>query len=751
MRDEARPPRAGFLGYNLSMLGLLLALLTLTPHSFGWNDTDFLLDGQPFVIRAGEVHFSRIPREYWQHRLRMVRAIGCNTVCAYLFWNVHEPEPGKFDFRGQADAAAFCRMAQQEGLKVILRPGPYSCAEWDGGGFPYWLLKNPDIKLRTRDPVYLAAVKRYLLAVGRQLAPLEWSRGGPILMVQVENEYGSYGSDREYIGVLRDYLKEAGFAGPFVTCDGPSQLKNDTRDDIFCMVNFGSDPEGAFRALREVRPKGPLLCGEYYPGWFDHWGGRHARGDTERILRDLEYMLAHRASFSIYMVHGGTSFGFTAGANSPPYRPIVGSYDYDAPITENGDPTPKFHAIRELMARYLLPGESLPPIPDPIPVISTPSVRLTPVTPLLASLSKPRKSETPLTMEACDQASGLILYRTKLPPGPAARLTVREPHDYAIVMLDGRRLGTLDRRLSQNSLDIPERVATSTLDILVEAMGRVTYGQDLHDRKGITDSVSVTTAEGETTLKGFEIYSLRLDANWLSNLRPRGPGGGPLVYRGALQVDDVGDTFLDMRAWNKGLVWVNGHNLGRYWRIGPQQTMYVPGAWLHKGKNDVVVLDLGETVDDPVVRGLQRPILDHQRSEVRASRQADQLLQLEGVPTVGEEAFEVGRLPTDLCFHAAVGCYVCFESPSACDAHPFANCAELLVLDGKEALLPRTSWKALYADSEELFAMPGRAAFALDGDSSTIWHNQFALPPPSRPMATPGGPVRGGRTEWHPL
>jgi beta-galactosidase len=424
----------------------------------------------------------------------MARAMGLNTVCAYLFWNYHEPEPGHFNFEGGADAAEFCRLAQAEGLKVILRPGPYSCAEWDFGGLPYWLLKSPDIKVRTQDPRYLEAARRYIREVGKHLAPLQITRGGPIIMVQVENEYGSYGNDKQYMGILRDYLKEAGFEVPLFTCDGPSQLKNDTRDDIFSVVNFGGGPEGNFKALRAIRPQGPLMCGEYYPGWFDSWGKPHHEGSTQNIVKELGWMLDHNASFSIYMVHGGTSFGFTSGANCPPFSPQITSYDYDAPISEAGWDTPKFHALRELFAKHLSPGEVLPEVPPRFPTVAIDPIQLSEVAPLFASLPRRQRQERPRPMEFDSQGQGMILYRTQLPPGSSGLLRITELHDYGLVFLDGKKIATLDRRHNQNSVQLPARAGENgeaTLDLLIDTFGHVNYGGFIHDRKGINDKVEL--------------------------------------------------------------------------------------------------------------------------------------------------------------------------------------------------------------------------------------------------------------------
>ena len=346
----------------ISSLALSVALLAASPqshlsaaeavpkHTFAIGTNDFLLDGQRFQIRCGEIHAPRVPREYWRHRLQMARAMGLNTVCAYLFWNMHEPRPGQFDWSGQADAAEFCRIAQQEGLWVILRPGPYSCAEWEMGGFPSWLLKHENIQLRTRDARYLDAVKRYLAEVGRVLGPQQVTKGGPILMVQVENEYGFHGKDAAYMGDLRQMLLDAGFDVPLFACNPKDHLRDGFRADLFPVVNFGSDTEGGFKALRQVLPTGPLMCGEFYPGWFDTWGAPHHLGKTDQYLRDLEYMLKAGGSFSIYMAHGGTTFGFWTGADRP-FKPDTSSYDYDAPISEAGWTTEKFFKTRELFAK----------------------------------------------------------------------------------------------------------------------------------------------------------------------------------------------------------------------------------------------------------------------------------------------------------------------------------------------------------------------------------------------------------------
>ena len=691
---------------------------------------DFLLDGQPFLIRCGEMHFARVPREYWQHRLAMCAAMGLNTVCAYMFWNAHEQQRGVFDFSGNNDVAEFCRLAQQAGLKVILRPGPYACAEWDFGGFPYWLLKNKNIKVRTQDADYLAACKRYLLEVGKQLAPLQYTQNGPIVMVQVENEYGSYGTDREYIGMVRDMLVEAGFDVPLFTCDGPVQLKNDVREDIFSVVNFGSNPEAGFKALREIRKTGPMMCGEFYPGWFDSWGKKHHIGNTENVIRDLEWMMKNNGSFSIYMVHGGTSFAFSAGANAPPFSPQTTSYDYDAPINEHGDATPKFHELRKLFEQYKNQGESFPTIPAGIPVISFAEIKLHQSVSMLENLPKPLVNATPIVFEDMDQLHGLVMYRTMLPAGDEAVLKITEVHDYAQVRLDGEVIATLDRRKGQHSAPLPKRATAQRLDILVYAFGRVNYGPSIHDRKGISQKLELVSSDVATELTGFEHYQFPLDAKHLSELKfANTKTKGPAFYRGEFVIDRVGDTFLDLRQWNFGVVWVNGHNIGRYWNIGPTQSMYLPGCWLKQGKNEVIVWDLLGN-DAPAIAGLNLPILDDLKvsDAARLNRRADQTIDLSTTAPVHTGTFAPGGVLQTISIPKTKARYFCIESLNSHAGDDYAGMGELYLLDEHGKDIARSAWKIAYADSEEFGAEDGNAANVLDIQAFTFWHTAYTGP-----------------------
>jgi len=718
----------------LSTLALVPAPLSgaeQAKHTFAIGEDHFLLDGQPFQIRCGEVHAARVPREYWRHRLQMARAMGLNTVCAYLFWNMHEPRPGEFNWDGRANAAEFCRIAQEEGLWVLLRPGPYACAEWEMGGFPSWLLKYDDIQLRSRDPRYLEAVKRYMREVGRVLAPLQVTHGGPILMVQVENEYGFYGKDAEYMGELRQVLLDSGFDVPLFACNPMQHLRDGYRPDLFPVVNFGSDPEGGFAALRQILPQGPLMCGEFYPGWFDTWGAPHHTGNTPQYLQDLEYMLNVGGSFSIYMAHGGTTFGFWTGADRP-FKPDTSSYDYDAPISEAGWTTDKFYQTRDLFARYLLPGETIPEPPSRNPVISIAPVEVNRFAPIFDNLPEPLEVEVPRNLEAYDQRFGCILYRKVLPAGPAATLRADAIHDIGQVFLNGKRIGFTDRRSQNYQVQLPAREDDATLDILVEAMGRVNFGPEVKDRKGIHPPVTL----GGEELTGWRIYKLPLDATMLRSLdytteRPEGPA----FYRTTVQVETPGDCFLDMRPWGKGFAWVNGHNLGRYWNIGPQQTMYVPGPWLKEGENEIIVLDLLGP-EKSVVAALQTPILDQLRPELdfTQSRRGEPKVKLDALRMVFEGTFEPGTDLQEVMFEESVkGRYFALQSLNAQDGKPFAAIAELTLLDPDGKPLSAEGWTIADVDSEERVGEDGTAENAIDGQTANFWHSEWSTAQPDHP------------------
>lgn len=573
-----------------------------TKHTFALSRDDFLLDGKPFQIRAGEIHPFRVPAEYWRHRIRMAKAMGLNAISAYVFWNYLEPEEGEFDFKtGNHNLSQFIKTCQEEGMWVILRPGPYCCAEWDLGGIPSYLLKIPDIKLRCSDPRYIKAVERYLTRLATVVKPLQVTQGGPVLMLQIENEYGSYGNDRSYIGWLHEKWRGLGIDVPFYTADGPTTY----------MLEAGSWPGAAVgldslgslddvKLARRMNRGVPVWSSETYPGWLTHWGEKWASASTESISNELKFLLDNRLSFSLYVVHGGTNFEYWAGANSggKGYEPDVTSYDYDAPITEQGRATPKYLALRELIGKRLLSGEKLAEIPDPIATVEIPLIEMKAWTSVWDQLPAPLHVPQPVPFESLGQRSGFVLYRTKLIGHKSGQLHVTELHDFATVFLDGQLVGTLDRRDGRSSLTLPAtKNAIPVLDILVEGMGRINFAQQLIDRKGITERVTLNGM----TLMDWQVYPMPMDEKWVQGLsqttNPTRPG---TFFEGRFHLDAPADTYIDLSAYKKGIVWVNGHNLGRFWEIGPQFRLYCPAPWLKQGENDVIVFDLLQTEARPL-------------------------------------------------------------------------------------------------------------------------------------------------------
>ncbi len=564
------------------------------PRSFRAENGKFLLDGKPFQIISGEMHYPRIPRAYWRERFRMAKAMGLNTITTYVFWNEHEPQPGVYDFSGQRDVAEFIREAQSEGLYVILRPGPYVCAEWEWGGYPAWLLKQHGIVVRSRDPKFMEPARRWLLRLGKELAPLQIGNGGPIIAVQVENEYGSFGNDHAYMEQIHRDLVDAGFNKALLyTADGPEQIPNGSLPELPAVVNFApGNAKHAFATLHKLRPNDPIMAGEWWDGWFDFWGGPHHTTNAKAEADELYWILSNGYSVSIYMFHGGTNFGWMNGANmdKTPYRPDVTSYDYDAALDESGRPTLKYSLFREAISKAT--GITPPPTPVRVSTVALPAIQLKQSVSLWQSLPKSIESPQLLTMEDLDQAYGYILYRTTINGPVSGDLVLDELHDYAMIYADGKLLGTLDRRLEQDRLKIDLDAPKTRLDILVENTGRVNFTVQIRDeRAGITNQV---TLDGKP-LTHWQIYSLPMNDPDRLPFRTADCSGA-CFYRGTLQVDRVADTFLDTSSFTKGFVWVNGHPLGRIWNIGPQKTLYLPGPWLHPGANDVIVFDLeGDT------------------------------------------------------------------------------------------------------------------------------------------------------------
>jgi beta-galactosidase len=593
------------------------------PHRFAVAHGRFELDGKAFQIISGDMDYVRTPRAYWRDRLRMAHAIGINTVMTYVFWNFHEAQPGQYDFTGQADVAEFIREAQQEGLYVVLRPGPYSCGEWDLGGYPAWLLRDRNLKLRSLEPAYQQTVSRWMDRLGRELAPLQLDQGGPILAVQVENEYGSFQDAREndhaYMESARQMLRHAGFTSALLyTADGAEELTRGSLPDLPAAVDFGTgDAEHSFALYRKLRPEGPYFCAEYWAGWFDHWGAKHEHTDAAKQVAEIRWMLRQGYSVSMYMIFGGTSFGWFSGANSNGhnYQPDVTSYDYDAPIDEAGQPRPKFFEIRKAIQEVT--GVTPPPVPPP-PILGwLPPIQLTESVSLWDTLppaSMPL-TQQPLTMEELGQNFGYVLYSTNLRGALSGDLVLDQLHSYARVYLDHKLVGILDRRLGRMTL--PLTVAGTgkeqRLNILIENSGRVNFTAVLRtEQAGITHGV---TLAGKP-VTGWESYALPFSNPASARFTQQPAAAGPTLYRGTFSIGKPTDTFLDMRAYGKGQVWVNGHALGRYWRIGPQGGLYLPGAWLHPGRNEVVLLDLdGGHV--PPLSGVDHALIDE---PIRAER-----------------------------------------------------------------------------------------------------------------------------------
>ncbi len=573
-------------------------------HTFFLTSTDFILDGMPFQIISGEIHPARIPAEYWRHRVQMAKAMGCNTIAAYIFWNYHESEEGKYDFTtGNHNLQEFFKIVQEEGMWLIVRPGPYVCAEWEFGGIPPYLLRIPDIKLRCMDPRYMTAAERYISKLAEEIKPFMVTRGGPILMMQIENEYGSFGNDRNYLHRLKEVWKASGVDIATFTGDGPTEymLEAGSLEGSAVGLDPGSS-QADFDLGAKMNPGVPVFSSETYPGWLTHWGEEWIRPDTTQLLKDVKFLMDNRKSFNLYVLHGGTNFGFTAGANSggKGYEPDVTSYDYDAPVTEQGQITPKYLALRKLIGSYLPKGKKLPPIPEPVPAMEIAPIGLQPFASVWDKLPQPVMTVQPKPMEAFGQDYGFILYSTELIGHKSGKLVVTDIHDYATVFLNGVYIGKLDRREGINSIEIPaSNVKNPVLEILVEAMGRINFAQYMIDRKGITDRVTLNGM----TLMNWKVYNLPMDKKYVYDLRSSGttlkkPG---IFFRGTFFIQKGGDTYFDVINYTKGVVWINGHNLGRYWNIGPQVRLYCPSSWLYEGANEILIFDLHLTEPKPVL------------------------------------------------------------------------------------------------------------------------------------------------------
>ena len=703
---------------------LLSALMLASTFEVSMEKDAFLLDGKPFQIRCGEVHFARVPRAYWRHRIQMCKAMGLNTVCAYMFWNYHELQRGVYDFSGEKDIAEFCRIAQEEGMWVLLRPGPYTCAEWEFGGLPWWLLdKGSDkVRVRTRDKAFLEPAKAYIRRVAEELKDLQVTHGGPILMAQDENEYGFFGDDRQYIREIYDTMREAGFDVPIFTCNPAYHLTKGVIPETVKVVNFPANPKNAFERLREVQPQGPLMCGEYYPAWYDSWGQRHHTKPTENMLKDLDYILSVGGSFSLYMAHGGTSFGWWAGCNSP-FIPQTSSYDYEAPISEQGRATPKFWALRELMKKHMSADElaALPEPPDPIPLPAFQSyAEGETVTPTLQLLKV--NMEKPLPVEMMGVGYGAVLYSHVGDIRKGGLLKAPNIRDQAAVYYDEKLLGYLDRRYPERGVQVPAGIGT--LHILLTHMSRYNFGTAMNNsEKGLLPPV---------TLDGRELTGW--NAMWVAPPL-KGErihvGGHPLNFkRFRVYFTSTADTFLLVRGWKKGHVWVNGHPLGRYWGIGPTQTMYVPGCWLKKGENEFLIFDFGGNVS--IRQGLtfvDTPILDEMHPMcdiVEAPKRPSAPFTPPETPTMrGEFENSFAAQEARLANPVTARQFAFVIDTAWPDDKDLASIGEFEILNAKGESVPHDSWKFLSVSSEEIEAEDGAAENAIDGQISNIWHSKW--------------------------
>ncbi|ADB31211.1 Beta-galactosidase [Kribbella flavida DSM 17836] len=564
---------------------------------FAIGESDFLLDGEPFRILSGALHYFRVHPDLWADRIDKARRMGLNTIETYVPWNAHSPRRGVFDTDGMLDLGRFLEQVAAAGLYAIVRPGPYICAEWDNGGLPAWLFQEPGVGVRRYEPRFLAAVEQYLEQVLDLVRPLQVDQGGPVLLLQVENEYGAFGNDPEYLEAVAGMIRKAGITVPLVTVDQPTgeMLAAGGLDGVLRTGSFGSRSAERLATLREHQPTGPLMCMEFWDGWFDHWGGPHHTTSVEDAARELDALLAAGASVNIYMFHGGTNFGLTSGADDKGvFRPTVTSYDYDAPLDEAGRPTAKYHAFREVLSRYsTVSAEAPPAVAAPAPQFSVPlgePVRL------LTDPAVWGPASRHATMPTLDDLGArLALFRTELDGDGPVLLSIGEVRDRALVFLDGDPVGVLERDHRDRALMLPR--GRGRLEIVVEDQGRVNYGPRIGEVKGLLGDVQL----GPDLLTDWSAWTIDLDAVpalWDSAAPATGPGVGPTAWRTSFAAEHPVDHFLGTDAWGKGIAWVNGFCLGRYWHRGPQHTLYVPAPLIRSGDNDLVVLEL-ETMADP--------------------------------------------------------------------------------------------------------------------------------------------------------
>jgi beta-galactosidase len=587
------------------------------PRKFTVGERDFLLDGEPFRILSGALHYFRVHPGHWADRIRKARQMGLNTVETYVAWNAHAPRPDEFRLDGGLDLGCFLDLVAAEGMFAIIRPGPYICAELTNGGLPGWLGRAGAGAIRSSDPAFMTAVRGYLERLAPVIASRQADRGGPVILVQVENEYGAYGSDQEYLRGLAGLIRETGISVPLTTVDQPvgDMLANGSLPGALATGSFGGHVAQRLAALRAHQSDGPLMCSEFWHGWFDDWGGHHHVTPVPEAAGHLAEMLAAGASVNIYMFHGGTNFGLTNGANDKgTYQPITTSYDYDAPLDEAGNPTAKYWAFREVISRHAPVGADLPAAEAaPAPRFTAALRQTLPLWDALDLLGRPARHDTVITADEAGQYQGLTLYTTDtaLATGAAAVLTIGEVRDRAQVFLNRQGVGVLARDHHDTSLALPAG-ARGRLEILVEDQGRVDYGPRIGEAKGLIGPVS---ADG-TELRGWQVRPMPLEdiAAVGAALRDRPDStaltlAGPAFARAVFDLPQPADLYLSTAGWGKGIAWVNGFCLGRYWSRGPQRTLYVPGPATRRGHNELIILELHAA--GPTVAFLPGPDLGH--------------------------------------------------------------------------------------------------------------------------------------------
>lgn len=588
--------------------------------NFEIKDGHFILNRKPFTVYSGEMHYPRVPSEYWKHRLEMMKAMGLNTVTTYVFWNYHEEATGKWNFSGEKDLKKFIKTAQEVGLYVIIRPGPYVCAEWEFGGYPWWLQKYKDLEIRRDNKAFLEECRKYINQLAKQIVPMQINNGGPVIMVQAENEFGSYVAQRKdipleehrkYSHKIKEMLLNSGVSVPLFTSDGSSLFKGGSIEGAIPTANGEGDIDILKKSINEYNGgQGPYMVAEYYPGWLDHWAEPFAKVSTEEVVKQTELYIKNGISFNYYMIHGGTNFGFTSGANydrDHDIQPDLTSYDYDAPISEAGWATPKYNALREVFQK--IHQNKLPDVPKQMKVITIPTIKFSKINCLfdLTDRQKPVVSDKPLTFEDLNIGNGYVLYRRKFDNDTKGKLEIKGLRDYANIYINGRWKGELNRVNKKYDLDI-EIKSGDRLEILVENMGRINYGAEIvHNLKGIISPVKIN---GTEVSGNWEMLPMPFDTFPKHTFKQKEIAAhSPVIQEAEFTLDETGDTFLDMRNFGKGIVFINGKNAGRYWsKVGPQLTLYIPGVWLKKGRNLIQIFEQIESHN--TVSSIDHPILD---------------------------------------------------------------------------------------------------------------------------------------------